>query len=140
MAATAPANARSIAQFPSVDAAFDWLSVCRIAVPSSPKSVSWEIERVRCFMNPKFDKKTALFFPSGMDLDKDKIDDTVLALLSLSLHADNRAWKGFDWDAMERLYAKGLISNPVGKARSVTLTDEGLQKSEHLLLELFGTA
>ncbi|MCO4826008.1 MAG: hypothetical protein KC451_14275 [Amylibacter sp.] len=75
-----------------------------------------------------------------MDLDKDKIDDAVLALLSLSLHADNRAWKGFDWDTMERLYAKGLIFNPVGKARSVTLTDEGLRKSEHLLLELFGTA
>lgn len=90
-------------------------------------------------MNPKFDKEISLFFLGGMDLDKDKVDDAVLALLSLSLHADNRAWKGFDWDAMERLHAKGLISNPVGKARSVTLTDEGLRKSEHLLLELFGT-
>lgn len=80
-----------------------------------------------------------LFFFDGMDLDEDKIDDAVLALLSLSLDADNRAWKGFDWDAMERLYSKGLISNPVGKARSVVLTDEGLHKSEQLLLKLFGT-
>jgi hypothetical protein len=91
-------------------------------------------------MNPKIDKVIALFFLGGMDLDEDKIDDAVLALLSLSLHADRRAWKGFDWDAMERLYSKGLISNPVGKARSVALTDEGLRKSEHLLLKLFGTA
>ena len=90
-------------------------------------------------MYPKFDKEIVLFFPSGMDLDEDKIDDAMLALLGLSLHADNRAWKGFDWDAMERLYAKGLVSNPVGKARSVTLTDEGLRKSQYLLLELFGT-
>ena len=75
-----------------------------------------------------------------MDREEDKIVDAVLALLSLSRHADRRAWKGFDWDAMERLYSKGLVSNPVGKARSVALTDEGLRKSEHLLLKLFGTA
>ena len=87
----------------------------------------------------KFDKAVVLLFFVRMDLDEDKIDDAVLALLSLSLHADNRAWKGFDWDAMERLYSKGLISSPVGKARSVALTDEGLRKSEHLLLKLFGT-
>ncbi len=71
-------------------------------------------------------------------LDEDKIDDAVLALLRLTLHAERRAWKGFDWDSMERLREKGLISNPVGKARSVWFTDEGLERSEQLLHQLFG--
>jgi hypothetical protein len=37
-----------------------------------------------------------------MALDTDKIDRTVLALLSLGLHDVNRAWKGFDWDVIEQ--------------------------------------
>ena len=44
-----------------------------------------------------------------MALDTDKIDDAVLALLYLTLHDHWRAWKGFDWDALDRLYEKGLI-------------------------------
>ena len=32
-----------------------------------------------------------------MALDKDRIDDAVLALLYLTLHDGWRAWKGFDW-------------------------------------------
>ncbi|MFG5384582.1 DUF6429 family protein [Yoonia sp. R2-816] len=71
-------------------------------------------------------------------LDEDKIDDATLALLRLGLHAESRAWKGFDWDSMARLHEKGLISDPVGKARSVWFTDEGLEKSEQLLHQLFG--
>lgn len=35
-----------------------------------------------------------------MDIDNDKIDDTVLALLQLTLHENNRAWKGMDWDVL----------------------------------------
>jgi hypothetical protein len=35
-----------------------------------------------------------------MDLDTNKIDDAVLALLYLGLHNGARAWKGFDSDAM----------------------------------------
>tara|TARA_R110000822_G_scaffold241898_1_gene371119 strand:+ start:166 stop:438 length:273 start_codon:yes stop_codon:yes gene_type:complete len=73
-----------------------------------------------------------------LSLDEDKIDDAILALLRLGLHAENRAWKGFDWESMERLHDKGLISDPVGKARSVWFTDEGLEKSEQLLQKLFG--
>jgi len=73
-----------------------------------------------------------------MDLDENKIDDAVLALLRLTLHSERRAWKGFDWNAMERLHEKGCISDPVGKARSVYFTDEGLQKSERLLQQMFG--
>ncbi|WP_445009346.1 DUF6429 family protein, partial [Skermanella aerolata] len=35
-----------------------------------------------------------------MDIDTDRIDDAVLALLWLGLHDSARAWKSFDWDAM----------------------------------------
>ena len=72
-----------------------------------------------------------------MDIDTDKIDEAVLALLYLTLHNGYRAWKGHDWDAMDRLYRKGMIDNPVGKAKSVVLTDEGLAESERLFKKLF---
>jgi hypothetical protein len=70
-------------------------------------------------------------------IDTDRIDEAVLALLWLTLHDGVRAWKGFDWDALDRLHRKGLIDNPVGKAKSVVLTDEGLQRSEALFEKLF---
>lgn len=72
-----------------------------------------------------------------MDMDNDKIDDAVLALLWLTVHDQNRAWKGFDWEALRRLHEKGLIHDPVGKTKSVVLTDEGLKRSESLFQELF---
>jgi hypothetical protein len=72
-----------------------------------------------------------------MDIDTDKIDEAVLALLYLTLHDGVRAWKGHDWDTLDRLYRKGMIENPVGKAKSVVLTDEGLAKSERLFRNLF---
>ena len=72
-----------------------------------------------------------------MDVDADKIDEAVLALLQLGLHDKIRAWKAFDWAAMERLYAKGLITNPVGKAKSVAFTEDGMRRSEVLLKKLF---
>ena len=73
-----------------------------------------------------------------MDVDSDKIDEAVLALLYLTLHDECRAWKGHDWDAMDRLHQKGFISDPVGKAKSVVLTDDGLRESERLFFKLFG--
>jgi hypothetical protein len=39
---------------------------------------------------------------------------------------------------MERLHNKGMIDNPVGKAKSVVLTDEGLQRSRELFIKHFG--
>jgi hypothetical protein len=72
-----------------------------------------------------------------MDIDTDKIDEAVLALLYLTLHDGVRAWKGHDWDALNRLYRKGMIDHPVGKAKSVVLTDEGLSESKRLFRELF---
>ena len=72
-----------------------------------------------------------------MDIDEDKVDRAVLALLYLGLHDGVRAWKGFDWDSMGRLHEKGLISDPLNKAKSVVFTDEGLRESERALRELF---
>jgi hypothetical protein len=54
------------------------------------------------------------------DLDKDRIDEAVLALLYLGLHGNYAVWKTFDWDAMNRLHEKGLISNPVNKNKSLS--------------------
>jgi Domain of unknown function (DUF6429) len=73
-----------------------------------------------------------------MELDTNKIDDAVLALLYHGLHDGARAWKGFDWQAMNRLHDKGYITDPRGKARSVVFTDEGFERAKRLLEELFG--
>ena len=75
-----------------------------------------------------------------MDIDTDKIDEAVLALLFLTLHDGVRAWKGHDWDVLDRLYRKGMIDNPVGKAKSVVLTDEGLSETERLFRKLVETS
>jgi hypothetical protein len=72
-----------------------------------------------------------------MTIDTDRIDECVLALLLLGRHDGQRVWKSFDWDAMERLHKKGLISDPVGRAKSVALTDEGLERAEKLFRDLF---
>ncbi|MGR9246976.1 DUF6429 family protein [Rhizobium leguminosarum] len=72
-----------------------------------------------------------------MEIDEEKIDNAVLALLRLTLHDGDRAWKSFDWDVMDRLNQKGLIANPAGKAKSVVLSDEGLRRSEELFRALF---
>ncbi|HEY9200261.1 MAG TPA: DUF6429 family protein [Gammaproteobacteria bacterium] len=72
-----------------------------------------------------------------MEIDEEKIDEATLALLHLTLHDGGRAWKSFDWDTMNRLHEKGLIENPVGKAKSILFTEEGLKESERLLQKLF---
>jgi hypothetical protein len=72
-----------------------------------------------------------------MNINTDAIDDAVLALLYLTLHDRHRAWKGFDWDTLNRLYERGLIDNPVNKAKSVVLTEEGLRESERLFEKHF---
>ena len=72
-----------------------------------------------------------------MKIDTDRIDETVLALLWLTLHDEVRAWKGHDWDAMDRLFQKGYIQDPKGKAKSVLLTDEGLRRSKELFQRYF---
>ncbi|OXI32479.1 hypothetical protein CFB89_15300 [Burkholderia sp. AU16741] len=75
-----------------------------------------------------------------MNIDVRAVDDTVLALLHLTLHDGNRAWKSFDWHALNRLHERGLIVDPLNKAKSVVLTDEGLRASERLFARLFVVA
>jgi hypothetical protein len=72
-----------------------------------------------------------------MMLDDEKIDEAVLALLLLGIHEGARAWKGFDWDAMNRLHEKGFISDPRGKAKSIIFTEEGLAQAKLLMEKLF---
>lgn len=75
---------------------------------------------------------------SCQEWDEEKVDDCVLALLQLTLHQKARAWKTFDFEVMERLFHKGYIFNPRGKAKSVVLTDEGLSRSESSFVKWFG--
>jgi len=75
-----------------------------------------------------------------MPYDRDKIDDAVLALLHLTAWKDGpvaRAWKSHDWDVLDRLFEKGYIGDPRSKARSVVLTEEGMQKSGELFRQYF---
>jgi uncharacterized protein DUF6429 len=72
-----------------------------------------------------------------MGIDRDHIDEVILALLFLGRHDGMRTWKSFDWAEMERPHIKGLISDPVGKAKSVVFTDEGLRQSEALFRKMF---
>ena len=88
--------------------------------------------------------ETATGYRAAMDDDRvnDRIDEAVLALLYLGIverhpTAGARTWKSFDWDAMGRLHEKGLISDPVSKAKSVVLTDTGLRRAEVTFHRLF---
>ncbi len=74
------------------------------------------------------------------DLDETKIIEAVLAILSLSAYEDHntsRAWKGLDWELLNKMYEKGWISNPKSKAKSVVLTEEGEAKASEFLLKYF---
>jgi hypothetical protein len=74
-----------------------------------------------------------------MDLDERKIDEAVLALLFLTLdRKSHRALKTIEYDAMNRLHHKGFILDPVGKEKSVTLTEEGEAMGGRLAQKLFG--
>ena len=75
-----------------------------------------------------------------MEIDEKKVDEVVLALLYLTTFRDKpnwRAWKGHNWDSLDRLYQKGYISNPATKAKSVLLTEEGVKRSQDLFEKYF---
>lgn len=74
-----------------------------------------------------------------MKVDQDKLDEIVLALLfhnswreKIGEFSVYRAWKSLDWDALDRLHDKELISSPKGKAKSVVLTDEGFSLAKQM--------
>jgi hypothetical protein len=74
-------------------------------------------------------------------IDWDKVDEVTLALLTLTSFEEGggtRAWKGHAWDVMNRLHQKGWISDPVTKAKSVVLSDEGVRRGQALFDKYFG--
>jgi len=78
-----------------------------------------------------------------MEFDTTKLEEVVLALLYFNAHTDHgvtRAWKGFDWDTLDRLHAQGFISNPKSKAKSVVLSEEGARRAEELFRRYFAKA
>ena len=72
-----------------------------------------------------------------MELNEQKVDESALAVLWLTLHEERRVWKSVDWEVMDRLFEKGFISNPASRAKSVVLTDEGLAEAERAARKLF---
>jgi len=75
-----------------------------------------------------------------MTLDTDKIDDVALAILSLTLHDGDRVWKSVDWGITDRLFEKGLIYDPKNKAKSLTLTPQGIAHARAVLAREFSKA
>lgn len=73
-----------------------------------------------------------------MHYDQDKIDEAILALLGALEFEGGRAWKRLDFDAMDRLHASGMISQPRGRAESVYLTQAGMQQAKALAAKYFG--
>jgi hypothetical protein len=55
-----------------------------------------------------------------MEYNKDKVDEMALALLYLTSFREKKeyplmAWKGMDWDILDRLHEKGLIGDAKNK-------------------------
>ncbi len=77
-----------------------------------------------------------------MEYNRDKVDEMVLALLYLTMFDENpgfRAWKGHDWDALDRLHMKGYISDPKSKVKSVVVSQQGAQRAEQLFKKYFAS-
>jgi uncharacterized protein DUF6429 len=75
-----------------------------------------------------------------MDVDAEKLEQAVLALLHLNKFDEKsgkRAWKALPWSVMDQLHRKGYISDPATKNKSVWLSDEGARLSGELFEKLF---
>ena len=78
--------------------------------------------------------------PIPKNLDEEKLAEATLAILSLSRMVESygvTAWKGIDWDVMSMLHDKGWISDPVGKQKSVGITEEGIILADQFLEKHF---
>ena len=73
-----------------------------------------------------------------MEYDMKLIDDAVLALLAAYSSDDGNAWKGYDFEIMNRLHAQGLISNPVNRNKSIWLTKEWVERGREIAERMFG--
>ncbi len=75
-----------------------------------------------------------------MDVDGEKLDQVVLALLHLNSFKEGdgrRAWKSLPWSVLDSLQEKGFISDPATKAKSVWLSEDGAKLSKELFEKLF---
>ena len=75
-----------------------------------------------------------------MDINGEKLDQVVLALLHLNSFKEGdgrRAWKSLPWSVMDSLHEKGYITNPATKAKSVLLSEEADKLSKELFEKLF---
>jgi hypothetical protein len=75
------------------------------------------------------------------NLDQEKLAEAALAILSLSAWDEefgSRAWKGMDWDVLDVLHRKGWIGDPVGKQKSVHITEQGVTLAATYLKKHFG--
>lgn len=75
-----------------------------------------------------------------MEIDYDKVDEMMLALLYLTSSTDKfgtRVWKGLDVATLTRLYQKGYISDPQSKLPTMTLSEEGARLSKELFRQYF---
>jgi len=76
-----------------------------------------------------------------MDIDAEKLEQVVLALLYLNSFDEKsggkRAWKALPWSVMDRLHEKGYIYDPATKYKSVSLSKQGARLSEELCEKLF---
>jgi hypothetical protein len=75
------------------------------------------------------------------ELDNQKLAEAALAIISLTAFEESgviRAWKGLDWELLSVLHQNGWIANPVGKQKSVVLTEEGNKLAAEFLQKHFG--
>jgi hypothetical protein len=76
------------------------------------------------------------------EFNTDLLDDLVLALLwfngSETEFGAHSAWKSLPWDALDRLHARGLISEPRRKTHSVALDDAAWTRGQALFEQWFG--
>lgn len=73
-----------------------------------------------------------------MEYDDKLIEDAVLAQLVAYSSDTGNAWKGFDFEIMNRLHEHGFISDPVNRNKSIWLTEEGLARGRQVADRLFG--
>lgn len=72
-----------------------------------------------------------------MKYDETLIEEAVLALLATFCSDERNAWKGYDFEIMNRLHAQGLITDPVNRNKSIWLTVEGLERGREVADRLF---